>query len=289
MKNTIKTLRMVNQQDGFDCPGCAWPDPEHRSSFEFCENGAKAVANEAMKANVDAKFFTKYSVKELTGKSDYWLNNQGRIKQPMYLASGATHYTPISWEKSLELISNKLNSLSNPNRAVFYTSGRTSNEAAFLYQLFVRLLGTNNLPDCSNMCHESSGVALGESIGIGKGTVTLDDFNKAELILVVGQNPGTNHPRMLSALQKAVTEKGARIVSINPLFESGTASFANPQKLEGLLGLGLPLASHHIPIKINGDVPFFKGVMKSIFEKVSDPNNSFSLDLNSHPPPNISF
>ena len=247
LSNTIKTLRMVNQQDGFDCPGCAWPDPEHRSSFEFCENGAKAVANEAMKANVDAKFFTKYSLKELTKKSDYWLNNQGRIKQPMYLALGATHYTPISWEKSLELISNKLNSLPNPNRAVFYTSGRTSNEAAFLYQAFVRLFGTNNLPDCSNMCHESSGRALIQTIGIGKGTVTLDDFNHADTILVIGQNPGTNHPRMLTALRDAKL-KGAKIIHINPLPETGLVRFKHPQDYMKLDLSSTGLADMHLSL-----------------------------------------
>ena len=280
LKKGMKILSKVNQKEGFDCSGCAWPDPEKRSFAEFCENGAKALSLEGTDKKIKSSFFKKWSVEELSLKSDLWLTDLGRLTRPMYLAKGSSHYEEVSWAKAFDLISKKIVSLKSQERASFYTSGRTSNEAAFLYQLFVRLLGTNNLPDCSNMCHESSGVALGESIGIGKGTVTLDDFNKAELILVVGQNPGTNHPRMLSALQKAVTEKGARVVSINPLFESGTASFANPQKLEGLLGLGLPLASHHIPIKINGDVPFFKGVMKSIFEKISDPNNSFSIDLN---------
>ncbi|MBG08580.1 MAG: hypothetical protein CME68_07465 [Halobacteriovoraceae bacterium] len=279
IKKGLKILAQVNQKEGFDCSGCAWPDPEKRSFAEFCENGAKAISLEGTDKKIKPSFFKKWSVEELSLKSDLWLTELGRLTRPMYLPKGSSHYEEVSWAKAFELISKKITSLESQERASFYTSGRTSNEAAFLYQLFVRLLGTNNLPDCSNMCHESSGVALGESIGIGKGTVTLDDFNKAELILVVGQNPGTNHPRMLSALQKAVTEKGARVISINPLFESGTASFANPQKLEGLLGLGLPLASHHIPIKINGDVPFFQGVMKSIFEKIGEPNNNYSLDL----------
>ena len=268
LSNTIKTLRMVNQQDGFDCPGCAWPDPEHRSSFEFCENGAKAVANEAMKANVDAKFFTKYSLKELTKKSDYWLNNQGRIKQPMYLASGATHYTPISWEKSLELISNKLNSLPNPNRAVFYTSGRTSNEAAFLYQAFVRLFGTNNLPDCSNMCHESSGKALVQTIGIGKGTVTLDDFNHADAILVIGQNPGTNHPRMLTALRDAKLN-GAKIIHINPLPETGLVRFKHPQDYMKLDLSSTGLADMHLQVKIGGDAALLQAINKLTIDSES--------------------
>ena len=279
VKRGLNILGKVNQKEGFDCSGCAWPDPEERSFADFCENGAKALSLEGTDKKINPAFFKKWSVEELSLKSDFWLTELGRLTRPMYLAKGSSYYEEVSWSKAFDLVSKKINSLESQEKASFYTSGRTSNEAAFLYQLFVRLLGTNNLPDCSNMCHESSGVALGETIGIGKGTVTLDDFNKAELILVVGQNPGTNHPRMLSALQKAVTEKGARVISINPLFESGTASFANPQKLEGLLGLGLPLASHHIPIRINGDVPFFQGVMKSIFELVLDSSNSYSLDL----------
>ena len=189
---TIKTLTTVNQPEGFDCPGCAWPDPEHSTAFEFCENGAKAVADEAMKANVNPVFFSKHSVQQLSQKSDYWLNNQGRLSHPMLLKSGSNHYEEISWESAFELIAKTISKSADPNRSVFYTSGRTSNEAAFLYQLFARTLGTNNMPDCSNMCHESSGRGLGESIGIGKGTVTLDDFNHADAILVIGQNPGTN-------------------------------------------------------------------------------------------------
>ena len=225
---TIKTLNMVNQMEGFDCPGCAWPDPEHRSSFEFCENGAKAVADEAMKSNVNRDFFANYTVEELSNKSDYWLNNQGRIAEPMYLKKGGTNYQPISWSDAFSLISSKLNSLDSPNNAIFYTSGRTSNEAAFLYQAFVRMFGTNNLPDCSNMCHESSGKALVSTIGIGKGTVTLEDFNYADTILVVGQNPGTNHPRMLTALRDA-KQNGCRIIHINPLPEAGLVRFKHPQ------------------------------------------------------------
>ena len=261
LKNTIKTLRMVNQKDGFDCPGCAWPDPEHRSSFEFCENGAKAVADEAMKANVDAKFFAKYTIKDLSQKSDYWLNSQGRINQPMYLGSGETNYRPMSWEKSLQLISRKINSLSSPNRAVFYTSGRTSNEAAFLYQAFVRLLGTNNMPDCSNMCHESSGKALIQTIGIGKGTVTLDDFNHADTILVIGQNPGTNHPRMLTALRDAKL-KGAKIIHINPLAETGLVRFKHPQDYMTLNMSSTGLADMHLQVKIGGDAALLQAINK---------------------------
>ena len=261
IKKTIKTLRMVNQQDGFDCPGCAWPDPEHRSSFEFCENGAKAVADEAMQANVDERFFEKYSIKQLSQKSDYWLNSQGRIKQPMYLGPGQSNYTPISWENSLKIISNKLNTIANPNRAVFYTSGRTSNEAAFLYQAFVRMFGTNNLPDCSNMCHESSGKALVSTIGIGKGTVTLEDFNHADTILVIGQNPGTNHPRMLTALRDAKL-KGATIIHINPLPETGLVRFKHPQDYMTLNLSSTGLADMHLQVKIGGDAALLRALNK---------------------------
>ena len=201
---SLKNLAKVNDFDGFDCPGCAWPDPDdHRSFAEFCENGAKAVADEATKNRADNNFWSKWTVGELSQKSDYWLNSQGRITQPLVLMPGSEYYTPISWNDSFDIIADNLVSLKSPDEAVFYTSGRTSNEAAFLWQLLARRFGTNNLPDCSNMCHESSGVALTESIGIGKGTVTLDDFNSADLIIVVGQNPGTNHPRMLTALRDA--------------------------------------------------------------------------------------
>jgi anaerobic selenocysteine-containing dehydrogenase len=216
VSKTIKTLLMVNQKEGFDCPGCAWPDPNHRTSFEFCENGAKAVADEAMKDRVNPNFFKRYDVQTLLKKSDYWLNKQGRISYPMILKSGSSNYEPIAWNDAFDLISESIKSMEKPTRGVYYTSGRTSNEAAFLYQALVRSLGTNNLPDCSNMCHESSGKALGSTIGIGKGTVHLEDFNKSDLIIVVGQNPGTNHPRMLTALRDA-KRNGSKIVNINPL------------------------------------------------------------------------
>ncbi|MFN3393990.1 MAG: molybdopterin-dependent oxidoreductase, partial [Candidatus Thermochlorobacter sp.] len=215
----MKMLLQVNQVEGFDCPGCAWPDPdEHRAVAEFCENGAKAVAEEATTKRVGPEFFARHSVTELSRRTDYWLGKQGRLTHPMVLRKGQSHYEPISWDDAFKMIAAHLNACRTPDEAVFYTSGRTSNEAAFLYQLFARQFGTNNLPDCSNMCHESSGVALKETIGIGKGTVKLSDFDLADLILVIGQNPGTNHPRMLSALQSAV-RNGAKIIHINPLPE----------------------------------------------------------------------
>lgn len=262
---TIKTLKMVNQKAGFDCPGCAWPDPQHRSSFEFCENGAKAVADEAMKSNVNKAFFAKYTIDELSEKSDFWLNSQGRIAEPMYLKKGGTNYQPISWQDAFSIISSKLKSLDSPNNAVFYTSGRTSNEAAFLYQAFVRMYGTNNLPDCSNMCHESSGKALVSTIGIGKGTVTLEDFNHADTILVIGQNPGTNHPRMLTALRDAKLN-GAKIIHINPLPETGLVRFKHPQDYMKLKFNSTKLADFHIPIKIGGDAALFQAINSLIIK-----------------------
>ena len=258
---TIKTLTTVNQPEGFDCPGCAWPDPDHSTAFEFCENGAKAVADEAMKAKVNPSFFEKYSVQELSQQSDYWLNNQGRISHPMILKPDSNHYEKISWQDALDLISKTISDSDDPNRSVFYTSGRTSNEAAFLYQLFARSLGTNNMPDCSNMCHESSGRGLGEAIGIGKGTVTLDDFNHADVILVIGQNPGTNHPRMLTALRDA-KRNGAKIIHVNPLPETGLVRFKHPQDYMKLSFGSEALADMHIQVKIGGDAALIHGLMK---------------------------
>lgn len=263
----VSALLDVNQKTGFDCPGCAWPDPEnHRSIAEFCENGAKAIAEEGTLKRVTAEFFAARSINELSRESDHWLSQQGRLTQPMYLPKGQTHYQPISWEAAFQKIGNKLNSLASPNDAVFYTSGRTSNEAAFLYQLFVRLFGTNNLPDCSNMCHESSGVAMTHTIGTAKGTVSLKDFDFADCILVIGQNPGTNHPRMLRTLQDAA-RRGCKIISINPLAETGLKRFGHPQEISGLLGSGTKLATHHLPVKINGDVALLKGIQKAMLEE----------------------
>ncbi|ANW96489.1 hypothetical protein AXE80_09440 [Wenyingzhuangia fucanilytica] len=265
VKNSFKVLSKLNQKDGVDCPGCAWPDPSHRSKLgEFCENGVKAIAEEAMENRVDPIFFSKYSVKELQQQSDYWLGQQGRLTHPMILKENETHYTPISWSEANKIIGQELNTLSHPNEAAFYTSGRTSNEAAFLYQLFVRMYGTNNLPDCSNMCHESSGVALSKTVGIGKGSVTLDDLYKAELILIFGQNPATNHPRMLSCLEKA-KKNGAKVVAINPLKEAGLMNFKNPQTPKGILANGTDIADLYLQIKINEDVALLKAVMIKLF------------------------
>ena len=258
---TIKTLTTINQNDGFDCPGCAWPDPEHSSTFEFCENGAKAVADEATNARVTPGFFARNSVQDLSQKSDYWLNKQGRITHPMVLLPGSNYYEEITWSKSFELISKNISDSTDVNKSIFYTSGRTSNEAAFLYQLFARTLGTNNMPDCSNMCHESSGRGLGETIGIGKGTVTLEDFNHAELILVVGQNPGTNHPRMLTALRDA-KRNGAKIIHVNPLPETGLVRFKHPQDYMKMSFGSEALADMHLQVKIGGDAALMHGLMK---------------------------
>jgi molybdopterin-dependent oxidoreductase alpha subunit len=260
----VRTLLKVNQTGGVDCPGCAWPEPDReRSHFEFCENGAKHVADEATTKRVTPEFFQQWSVAELLEQSDQWLNAQGRLTHPMLLHRDATHYEPISWDDAFELLAGELNSLNYPDQAIFYTSGRASNEAAFLYQLFVRQFGTNNLPDCSNMCHESSGSALSETVGVGKGTVTLDDFEQAQAIFVIGQNPGTNHPRMLTSLERA-KRRGCKLVHINPLPEVGMTRFKHPQDVLGLLGSGTILADLFLQVRINGDVALLKGITKAV-------------------------
>ncbi len=268
-----KLLLEINQHDGFDCQSCAWPSPDgDRHTFEFCENGAKALGDEATRQRIGPAFFAEHSVAHLAAQTDHWLNAQGRLTEPMVLAPGATHYAPIAWADAFALIARELRSLPSPDAAAFYTSGRTSNEAAFLWQLLARQFGTNNLPDCSNMCHESSGVALGESIGIGKGTVKLEDFERADAIFVIGQNPGTNHPRMLSALETA-KRRGAKIVSINPLPEVGLERFTNPQHflhplraVPALLGTGAQLADLWLQPRINGDLALMKGIMREMLE-----------------------
>jgi len=261
------TLRRLNHIDGFDCPSCAWPDQEHRSLAEFCENGAKAVAWEATRKSIGADFFAEHSVEDLRTRPGHWLEANGRLTEPLHLAEGDTHYRPISWNAALSLLADQLRALPDPNRAVFYTSGRASNEAAFTYQLLARKLGTNNLPDCSNMCHESSGLALSQTIGVGKGTVTLKDIaDHADLIVIVGQNPGTNHPRMLTQLEKA-KRRGARIVAINPLPEAGLTKFRNPQSARGLVGTGTKIADSYLPVKVAGDLALFSAVNRLLVER----------------------
>jgi len=254
---TVKTMLTLNQPSGFDCPGCAWPDPDHTSAFEFCENGAKAVAEEATVRRAGPELFARHPVSDLAGRTDFWLGQQGRLTHPMYRAAGDDHYRPVGWDDAFAIVAGALAASGDPDRAVFYTSGRTSNEAAFAYQLFVRRLGTNNLPDCSNMCHESSSVALTQTVGVGKGSVTLDDIYQADLIVVMGQNPGTNHPRMLSALEKA-KDRGATIVAINPLREAGLLRFKNPQRPTRFVGRGTELADEYLQVKVGADLPLFQ-------------------------------
>ena len=260
-----KTLLALNQKDGFDCMSCAWPDPGHRKTFEFCENGAKAVTWEATPVVIGSDFWAEHPVSELRERSEYWLGMQGRLTEPVYKPAGEDHYRPVSWEQAFSIVSDKLKGLTSPDQATFYTSGRTSNEAAFLYQLFVRAYGTNNLPDCSNMCHESSGWAMGQTIGIGKATISYDDFAKADLIVIMGQNPGTNHPRMLTALEEA-KEAGASIVAVNPLPEAGLMRYKNPQTVKGIVGRGTDLADQFMQVRIGGDMALLQAVSKRVLD-----------------------
>ena len=265
VRRGLRVLRALNQATGFDCPSCAWPEPRERALVEFCENGAKATADEATTKRVGPDFFRAHAISDLLERSDVWLNAQGRLTHPMLRPAGADHYQPISWDDAFALVAEELRALASPDEAAFYTSGRASNEAAFLYQLFARQLGTNNLPDCSNMCHESSGRGLAEAIGTGKGTVRLEDFEQADAIFLVGQNPGTNHPRMLTTLREAKL-RGATIVAVNPLREAGLLRFQHPQELDDLLG-GVPLADLFLQVRVGGDIPLFKGIMKAILEE----------------------
>ncbi|MCL8024557.1 FdhF/YdeP family oxidoreductase [Nocardioides bruguierae] len=261
VRRTASTLLRLNQVEGFDCQGCAWPDPApgHRHAAEFCENGAKAVTEEATKRRVTPEFFAAHPVAELAERTDYWLGQQGRITHPMVLREGASHYVPISWDDAAAMFAETMAGLGSPDEAIFYTSGRVSNEAAFAYQLMVRSLGTNNLPDCSNMCHESTSVGLAQAIGIGKGSVSLEDLYRADVIVVAGQNPGTNHPRMLSALEEA-KKNGAKIIAINPLKETGLVKFRNPQTPRGMVGPGTEIADLHLPVRVNGDLALFQAI-----------------------------
>src|SRR5437016_8305193 len=280
----------INKKDGFDCQSCAWPNPDRdRHVFEFCENGVKALTSEATKKRIGPEFFCKHSIADLQEQTDHWLELQGRLVHPMVKREGASHYQPIDWNDAFELMARELNALPTPNAAAFYTSGRTSNEAAFLYQLFARQFGTNNLPDCSNMCHESSGAALKESIGIGKGCVTLKDFEKADGIFILGQNPGTNHPRMLTTLERA-KENGAKIVALNPMPEPGLMQVVNPNPQEYdnvltypvkmLFNRGTPLSDLWLPVRINGDMPALRGIMKEMLaEEERSPGSVFDREF----------
>lgn len=278
--DAIKIANNLNQKGGFDCPGCAWPDPDDERTMlgEYCENGMKAMAEEAQNKTIGTAFFKKHSVEALAGWTDFEIGKSGRLSKPMFLAKGATHYKPISWEEAFKKVGSHLNALDSPNEAVFYTSGRTTNEAAFLYQLFVREFGTANLPDCSNMCHEASGAALSETLGIGKGSVKLDDLYKAEVVMVIGQNPATNHPRMLTALEKC-KNNGGKIIAINPLPEVGLIKFTNPHNPIKLLTGGTKLADVFAPVTINGDVAFIKAILIKLLEKEEQEGNVFDTDF----------
>lgn len=261
-----RTLLSANQPDGFDCPGCAWPDSDHTSTFEFCENGAKAVAAESTARRATPALFASHTLADLSRHSDHWLEDQGRLTHPVRYDTATDRYVAVSWDEAFALIAQHLRALAQPDDAIFYTSGRTSNEAAFLYQLFVREFGTNNFPDCSNMCHEPSGLAMREAIGIGKGTVLLSDFQQADAIFIFGQNPGTNHPRMLGEL-RAASKRGAAIVSFNPLRERGLEKFQDPQDaLEMLSGEGSTISSDYLQLKIGGDLAAVKGIIKYVLE-----------------------
>ena len=280
----LEALFHMNKKGGFDCSSCAWPDPDDDRSpiAEYCENGAKALAEEATTQKLTADFFAENSVADLAKLNDYEIGKKGRIAQPVYLPKGGRHYQPISWDEAFKKIADHLNSLVSPHEAAFYTSGRTSNEASFTYQLFVREYGTNNMPDCSNMCHESSGVGLGETIGIGKGTVKLEDFYDTDVIIIMGQNPGTNHPRMLTALQKGKAN-GAKIIAVNPLHEAGLMGFKNPQTVKGILGFDSSLADLYLQVKINGDMALLKAIEKELYQaELEMPGRVFDHDFIQH-------
>ena len=264
----VRALFTMNQKGGFDCSSCAWPDPDDERSpiGEYCENGAKALAEEATTKKVTAKFFAENSVVDLAGLTDFEIGRKGRLAEPVYLPKGGTHYMPISWDDAFKKIAGHLNGLDSPDEAAFYTSGRTSNETSFLYQLFAKEFGTNNMPDCSNMCHETSGTALLPTIGIGKGTVKLDDFYDTDVIVIIGHNPGTNAPRMMSALEKG-KKNGAKIIAINPLPEAGLMGFRNPQEINGILGKGTHYSDLFMPVKINGDMALLKAMELLLFEE----------------------
>jgi formate dehydrogenase major subunit len=264
-RRTAQLMTAMNQKDGFDCMSCAWPDPSHRSPLEFCENGFKAVTWEATPITVPSSFWAENSLSSLADRDEYWLGQQGRLVEPVHKPAGSDHYVPITWDDAFALVADRLNALDSPDRASFYTSGRTANETAFVYQLFVRAFGTNNLPDCSNMCHESTGTAMNETLGVGKSTIQYDDFGQADLIIVMGQNPGTNHPRMLTALEECKRNGGA-IVAVNPLPEAGLLRYKNPQKVRGVAGRGTDIADTLLQIRSGGDMALLQAVCKRVLE-----------------------
>jgi molybdopterin-dependent oxidoreductase alpha subunit len=265
VSRSLRTLSAMNQKNGFDCMSCAWPDADHRTAVAFCENGAKALTWEATPLTVPSSFWAEHPIGDLLTKSGYWLGMQGRLIEPVYKPAGKDHYQPVSWDDAFSIIARKLKGLDSPDQAAFYTSGRTANETAFIYQLFVRAFGTNNLPDCSNMCHESTGYAMGQTIGVGKSTVSYGDFAKTDLIIIMGQNPGSNHPRMLNALEEA-KEAGADIVAVNPLLEAGLMRYKNPQRVKGILGKGTGLADQYLQIRIGGDMALMQAVSKRVLD-----------------------
>ena len=266
MNRSRKLIANFNQFGGFECTGCAWPNPDsNRSRFEFCENGAKNISSAATNKLIKSDFFEKWPVGELLLVPEYWLEQQGRLAEPMFLDENSTHYKPVSWDEAYRIIAGELKELSHPDEAVFYASGRTSNEAAFLYQLFARTLGTNNLPNSANICHEPSGKALAMGLGFGKSSVTLDDFPKAEAIFIFGHNPGSNHPRMLSSLQAAV-RNGCKIVAVNPMPEASLMGFADPQEAASYFGKQTPMSKLYIQPMINGDLAFVRGIVKALLE-----------------------
>ncbi|QBE47936.1 FdhF/YdeP family oxidoreductase [Leucobacter triazinivorans] len=279
LARTVKLMTKINHKDGFDCMSCAWPDPDHRKIAEFCENGGKAVTWEATPLKVERSFWREHSISSLEDKTEYWLGMQGRLIEPVYKAKGSDHYEPIGWDAAYALIADHLHALDTPDEAAFYTSGRASNEAAFIYQLFARVLGTNNLPDCSNMCHESTGTAMTHTVGIGKSTVAYKDFEESDLIIIMGQNPGTNHPRMLTALQEA-KERGARIVAVNPLPEAGLIGYKDPQRVRGYVGKPTQIADQFIKIRSGGDMALLQAVSKRVLDaERADPGKVLDHDF----------